>query len=187
MVRYVHMEELMIQKAGSLLALILFFSVAASAQQTPKVELFGGYSHLLADLNNTTFNLDGVHVSAAENINSWIGGVLDFSSHFGSSAGTNLNAQSIMYGPRFSYRKLKAVTPSAHALFGAIRASAGFDGISKPSTRFTMGLGGELDIRLSDKVAFRVIQADYMPTRFMNVRQDNIRISTGFVFRFPRW
>jgi hypothetical protein len=177
----------MMQKAGFLLALVLFFSVAAAAQQTPKIEIFGGYSHLFADLNDSSFNLNGVHVSAAENYNSWFGGVLDFSSHFGSPYGVNINAQSIMYGPRFAYRKSRFVTPSVHALFGAIRGSAGFDGISKANYRFNMGLGGEIDLRINDKVAFRLVQADYMPTRFLNLRQDNIRVSTGFVFRIPHW
>jgi hypothetical protein len=179
------MEELMMQKAGFLLALVLFFSVAATAQETPKIEIFGGYSHLFADLNHSSFNLNGVHVSAAENYNSWFGGVLDFSSHFGSTNGVNINAQSIMYGPRFAYRKSRFVTPSVHALFGAIRGSAGFDGISKANYRFNMGLGGEIDLRINDKVAFRLVQADYMPT--LNLRQDNIRVSTGFVFRIPHW
>jgi hypothetical protein len=181
------MEELMMQKAGFLLALILLFSGAAAAQQTPKIELFGGYSHLFADLNDTSFNLDGVHVSAAENVNSWFGGVLDFSSNFGSNKGININAQSITYGPRFSYRKSRFVTPSVHALFGGIRGSAGFDGISKPNWRFAVGVGAEVDLRINDRVAFRLFQADYMPTHFLNLRQDNIRVSTGLVFRLPNW
>ena len=175
------------QKAGLLFALVLFFSVAAAAQEVPKVEVFGGYSHLFANLNNTSYNLDGVHASAAENVNSWFGGVLDFSSNFGSNAGLNVNAQSIMYGPRFTYRKSRAVTPSVHALFGAIRGSRGFDGISESKYRFTMGLGGDIDLRIHDRMAFRLVQVDYMPTHFLNLRQDNIRVSVGFVFRFPRW
>jgi hypothetical protein len=177
----------MMQKVGSLLALVLFFSVAAAAQQTPKVELFGGYSHLLADLSDSSFNLDGFHISAAENLNSWVGGVLDFSTHFGTRAGVNVNTQSIMYGPRLSFRKIKIVTPSAHALFGAVRGSTGFDGISKPDIHFGLALGGEIDVKLNRRVAFRVIQADYLMTRFLNLRQDNIRVSTGFVIRFPHW
>jgi len=177
----------MIQKAGCLLALVLFFSVAAAAQQTPKVEVFAGYSHFLADLNDTSFNLNGFHVSAAENVNSWLGGVLDFSTHFGRRAGYNVNTQTIMYGPRVAYRKSKVLTPSAHALFGAIRGSAEFDGISKPNTRFVFAAGGEVDVRISDRVAFRVVQADYLVTHFLGLRQDNIRLSTGLVFRIPHW
>ncbi len=178
------------QKAGLLFALVLFFSVAAVAQETPKVEIFGGYSNLFANLNgsnNSSYNLNGVHASAAENVNSWFVGVLDFSTNFGSHAGYNVNAESIMYGPRFSYRKSRAITPSVHALFGGIRGSRGFDGISQANWRFAVGLGGDIDVRINDKVALRLIQADYIPTHFLDLRQDNIRISAGFVFRFPRW
>jgi hypothetical protein len=181
------MEEVMMQKAGLLFALVLFFSVAAAAQETPKVEVFGGYSNLFANLNNSSYNLNGVHVSAAENVNSWFGGVLDFSTHFGSNAGYNINAESIMYGPRIAYRKSSAITPSVHALFGAIRGSRGFDGISEANWRFALGVGGEIDVRLNDKVALRLVQADYIPTHFLDLRQDNVRVSVGFVFRFPRW
>jgi hypothetical protein len=181
------MEELMMHKAGLLFALVLFFSVAAAAQDTPKVELFTGYSHLFADLNTRSYNLNGVNVSAAENVNSWFGGVLDFSSSFGSNLGLNVNSQTIMYGPRIAYRKSRFVTPSVHALFGGIRGSRGFDGISVANWRFAVGLGGEIDLRINDKVAFRLIQVDYMPTRFQDLHQDNVRASVGFVFRFPRW
>jgi hypothetical protein len=185
------MEEVMMQKAGLLFALVLFFSVAAAAQETPKVELFGGYSHLFSNLNNSlnnpSYNLNGVNVSAAENVNSWFGGVLDFSSVSGSNAGLNVNSQTIMYGPRIAYRKSRAITPSIHALFGGVRGSRGFDGISEANWRFAMGLGGEIDLRINDKVAFRLVQADYIPTHFLDVRQDNVRVSIGFVFRFPRW
>jgi len=177
----------MMQKAGLLFALVLFFSVAAAAQETPKVEVFGGYSNLFANLNNSSYNLNGVHVSAAENVNSWFGGVLDFSTHFGSNAGYNVNTESIMYGPRIAYRKSPAITPSVHALFGAVRGSRYFDGISVANYRFAVGLGGEIDVRINDKVALRLVQADYIPTHFLDLRQDNIRISAGFVFRFPRW
>jgi len=177
----------MMQKAGFLFALVLCFSVAAAAQDTPKVELFTGYSHLFADLNTTSYNLNGVNVSAAENVNSWFGGVLDFSSSFGSNAGLNINAQTLTYGPRISYRKSRFITPSVHATFGAIRGSRGFDGISQSNWRLTMGLGGEIDLRINDRAAFRLIQVDYIPTHFLDLHQDNVRASVGLVFRFPRW
>ena len=184
---HVHMEELMMRKAGFLLALILLLSGVAAAQQTPQFEIFGGYSRFLADLNTTSFSLNGAHVSAAENLNHWFGGVLDFSSNWGANAGYNINTQSIMYGPRFAYRKSRFITPSVHALFGGIRGSAEFDGISKPNWRFALGVGGAIDVRINDRVAIRLVQADYMPTRFLNLRQDNLRVSAGFVFLLPHW
>ena len=175
------------RKVAFLLGLMLLLSIAAAAQGTPRVEVFGGYSHLLADLGNSSFNLNGFHVSGAENLNSWFGGVLDFSSHYGTHAGVNVNTQSIMYGPRFAYRKSRLITPSAHALFGAVHGSEGLYGISMPDTHFGLALGGAVDVRVSDRVAFRVVQADYLMTRFLNLRQDNVRVSTGLVFRFAHW
>ena len=176
------------QKVGLLLAVVLFVTVsaAAQAQPAPRVELFGGYSHAFADVNDSTLNMDGFHISAAENLNSWAGGVLDFSSHYANVGGVNVNFQSIMYGPRFAYRKSGALTPSVHALFGAVRGSAGYLGISKSDTHFGMGFGGELDLKINKWAAFRLVQADYLATRFVNLRQDNVRLSTGIVFRFPQ-
>jgi len=176
------------QKVGLLLAVVLFVTVsaAAQAQPAPRVELFGGYSHLFADVNNPTLNLDGFHISAAENLNRWAGGVLDFSTHYANVGGVNVNMQSIMYGPRFAYRESEALTPSIHALFGAVRGSAGFEGISKADTHFSMGFGGEIDLKINTWAALRLVQADYLVTRFVNLRQDNLRLSAGIVFRLRR-
>jgi len=54
--------------------------VHALAQQKPKVEVFGGHSYLMADMNGSSFHLYGVDFPGAENVNSWFGGALDFSS-----------------------------------------------------------------------------------------------------------
>lgn len=92
-----------------------------------------------------------------------------------------------MYGPRFAYRKSRAVTASAHALFGAVHGSEGLYGISKPDTHFGMAFGGAFDVRVNDRLAFRVVQADYLWTRFLNLHQDNLRVSAGLVFHFAHW
>jgi len=47
-----------------------------------------------------------------------------------------------------------------------------------------MALGGGVDLRLSRSVAFRMIQADYLLTRFGGITQNNARITTGLVYRF---
>jgi len=44
-------------------------------------------------------------------------------------------------------------------------------------------LGGGLDLRISKRIAVRLIQVDYTPTFFGSGRQDNFRISAGIVFR----
>ncbi len=165
---------------------LLFVPFAATAQQTPKTEVFGGYSNLVANVSGPSFNLNGLDFSVAENVNSWFGGVLDFTSHFGTEAGNKVNTQTIAYGPVFSYRKHPNVVPFARGLLGAVRGSADYLDISKPAWQFAVVAGGGLDVKLTDKVALRLIQADYVMTRFSATRQDNIRLSAGIVLRFGR-
>jgi hypothetical protein len=41
-----------------------------------------------------------------------------------------------------------------------------------------------VDVKLNDRVAWRVGQFDYVLTRFGGDSQHNVRFSTGIVFRF---
>src|SRR5690242_18547488 len=102
---------------------LLLVPASAWAQDVPKVQLFGGYSNLWANAgaSNNNFDLHGVAFSAQENLNSWFGGVLDFSTHFGTENGFHTNTQMISYGPVFSYRKHNGIVPFAHAMVGAQR------------------------------------------------------------------
>ncbi len=165
---------------------LLMLTISAWAQETPRVEVFGGYSNLTANLNNTSFNLNGVAVSAAENLNSWFGGAVDFSYHFGTEAGFKTNMQTLTYGPVFSYRKNKSIVPFGHVLLGVVRGGPEYLNISKPEERFGVYTGGGVDLRINDRVALRLIQADYLMTRFSNTRQDNIRLSAGLVLRLGK-
>ncbi len=92
-----------------------------------------------------------------------------------------------MYGPRFAYRKSRAVTASPTPW-------------SQPSTEvraFTEFLSRILILAwhsvvrsmcgLMTGLRFRVVQADYLWTRFLNLHQDNFRVSAGLVFRFAHW
>jgi hypothetical protein len=164
-----------------LLLPLWFLPGAALAQQTPRVEVFGGYSNMVANANTSNFDLNGVDFSVTENLNSWFGGTLDFSSHFGTDNGFKVNTESVTYGPVFSYRKNKSIVPFAHGLLGAVRGGPEYLGISKPENRFGVYGGGGLDVKVSPHVALRLFQADYMMTRFSSIRQDNFRLSAGIV------
>jgi hypothetical protein len=161
---------------------LLVFPVSALAQQTPKVEVFGGYSNLAANFNASSFDMNGVNLSAQENLNSWFGGVLDFSTHFGTENGFKTNTQSVTYGPVFSYRKNKSIVPFGHAMLGAERGGSNYLNISQPETRFAAYAGGGLDVNVRPNIALRLIQVDYLMTKFSNSRQDNMRLSAGVVF-----
>jgi hypothetical protein len=80
--------------------LVLAMSGLALAQDFPKYEVFGGYSYLRSDLNNSspfvseyyaengnlgTGNLNGFEASFTYNLNKWLGIKADFGGHFGKS------------------------------------------------------------------------------------------------------
>jgi hypothetical protein len=177
------------QKVTWLVTLVLFLGVTAMAQDTPKAEVFMGYSHLVADFNspikgNATFNLNGAEFAVSENFNSWFGGMLDIGAQFGTRDGFNVNSEQYLYGPTFSYRKLSSFTPSGHVLLGAMRGSQGFAGISQSATKFAVAPGVAVDIKLTDMVSVRAIQADYVFSKFLGTHQNNLRLSAGIVLTF---
>jgi opacity protein-like surface antigen len=149
-----------------------------SANPTPRGELFGGYSYFHAGDGGGNFS--GVNASIAENVRPWFGGVLDISSHWNS--GTNVST--FMYGPVFSYRKDPRVTPFFHFLAGGVRGSVGYLDISRAKTTFGLAPGGGVDVQVTRNLAVRVIQVDYVLSRFSNSEQSNFRVSAGIVYRF---
>jgi outer membrane protein with beta-barrel domain len=162
---------------------ILVLSFTARAQETPAWDVSGGFSYLQADFSGANFHLFGATTSATENLNSWFGGRIEVNAYHGSEAGTTVSAQTITYGPVFSYRRLKTVTPFAHVQLGAVHASAGYLGISQSAIKFAMSGGGGADVQINKIVSVRV-QADYLMTRFLSLGQNNLQGSVGMVFRF---
>jgi hypothetical protein len=172
-----------------LIPLVLFLSVPATAQNpapsmTPQFEVFGGYSYALADFSNDSVHLNGWNFSLTENVNDWVGGTADFSGHYAQPSNTNVNAHMFLFGPTFALRRSESFTPFSHVLLGGIHASKDYIGVSEPVTRFAAAFGGGVDLKIHDKVAIRVFQADYFLTPFFGLRQDNLRVSAGIVFLF---
>jgi len=65
----------------SLLAVLSFLGATARAQETPKVDIFVGYSYLQVNpgfRGVDSFHLHGGSASVAYNVKSWLGGVADF-------------------------------------------------------------------------------------------------------------
>ena len=138
------------------------------AQDFPKAEIFGGYQY---NHFEGGVNANGWNASLAGNVDRWFGIAADFSGAY--KSGQHLHTY--MFGPVFSLRSGK-VTPFAHALFG---------GVSGGTTAFAMAFGGGVDVKVADKVAFRLIQGDWLVFRSEGfTSKKNARISTGLVFRF---
>lgn len=167
---------------------LIAFRRSCFGSETPKVEVFGGYSYLFtsvgAGFKSTNFN--GGTGSVAFNVNNWLGVVGDFGGyHTGNFAGTHgsVNIISYTFGPKFAYRADK-FTLFTQSLFGGAHASSNGTGINA----FAMALGGGADVNVTPNIAIRAIQAEYVLTRFnfgVNpASQNNLRVSVGVVFKF---
>ncbi len=170
-------------------ALIILLSCTATiiaAQETPKIELFGGYSFAHADIGGNSGQespetvivfvcpLDPTHCPPALFLGP-----------------TNLRQEVHTYsiGPQLSYRTDSRFTPFAHALFGGGYASntTTFSGghSTEANGSHVITLGGGFDVRLTSLLALRT-QSDYVRTRFFHQPHDGFRLSTGIVFRFGK-
>lgn len=182
-------------------------------RHTPKAELFLGYSYLravptLAEGNRMMW-LNGGSANIAYNFNRYLGVVGDFgvfkdselrlsTSSPATVADSNGNVYTYLFGPRLSFRNESRFTPFAQALFGVARASQvtlsgctnGACILLPTESKFAMTAGGGLDIRVHHGFAIRLVQAEYMMTRFADLNtgnsasQNDMRLSSGIVFRF---
>ncbi len=183
------------RKAGILLGMVLLLGLTAAAQDYPKAEAFLGYSYVRvkpATSGAPSFNLNGGSASVAYNPSASIGIVGDFGGyHVGSVSGVPVDANiyTYLFGPRLSYRKNDRITPFAQALFGGAHASSGSLG-SATANAFAMALGGGVDAKVTEHVAVRLGQFEYLMTRFDEgtgrATQNNLRFSAGILFRFGR-
>lgn len=155
--------------------LLIFLPMIATAQETPQAEVLLSYSYFRFKPDGKGVNLNGWNASLAGNVNKWFGLMADFSGHY--KSGSNLHL--FLFGPKFASYANRSVTPSFHVLFGGARAG---DGGS--DTAFAMALGGGIDANVRKNVAVRLIQADYVLTRFGDNHQNNARLSFGLTFRF---
>jgi outer membrane protein OmpA-like peptidoglycan-associated protein/opacity protein-like surface antigen len=181
---------------------------------TPKVELFLGYSYLRAvpapAAGNRLVWMNGGSTSLAYNLNRYLGIVGDFGAYTNSEirfqggyVGTvdvdnaNVGAFSYLFGPRLSFRNHGRVTPFVQALFGGMHANevtlshCTFSCTFLPSEdAFAWAAGGGVDIKVRRHFAIRLIQAEYLMTRFQDystgatASQNDMRLSSGIVFRF---
>jgi len=161
---------------------LLLISIPGWAQESyPKAEVFGGFSisSIAAGSPSTRTSFYGWQASVNGNLHRRLGIVGDFGGQYKSIAGIGISNYQFMFGPQISARQEK-VTPFVHALFGASRTSA----LGLSSTNLGLGIGGGLDLNVSDRLAIRVPQFDWTPVRAGGVWNSNIiRIGIGLVFK----
>jgi opacity protein-like surface antigen len=203
-------------KALCLSLLFLLFASVIKAQETPQYEVFVGPSYARQDITDVKFiNGIGWHASLDGTANNWLSAVFDFSGYYSSpkinvglSSPLPINSSNYLYlfGPRFTYRKWQRITPFAEGLVGVsnFRFTASSVGLTNAvsSTTFAAAFGGGADYAVKDWLAIRLIEADYVVTRFREISvdqttgqvsfngprrtQNNARASAGIVLRFGR-
>lgn len=166
---------------------VLFAATFAAAQNSEKVEVFGGYQFTSVDfkgaIDRQSFN--GWNADVAARVAKNVSAVADFSGAYkGDIEGSGVDAKihSFLFGPRVSVTSGK-LTPFAQVLFGVSHLNAeGPDGASV--NKFGMTLGGGVDYSIGRNVAWRVAKVDYFMIHADSENLNNVRIATGIVFKF---
>jgi hypothetical protein len=194
-----------IQEAGILAILVCATASAASAQNSPKAEIFLGYSYADAEVSNIS---EGWNGAVAGNLTNWFGVVGDVSGHYYSqntvgtegetvtNVETKIRVYTFALGPQFTVR-IGRVAPFVHLLAGIARTSlsvsehAGNDNfsVSDRSNGFVGIGGGGLDIEATRSLAIRAIQVDYNYSQYetfgvKGLHSNAVRIGAGLVIRF---
>jgi hypothetical protein len=167
------------------LGLILVASlVPLTAHAQDKIELFAGYSYMRVDATpafnpqTTGFNTNGWEISGQYKLRDWLGAVADFDGHYASPDGVSTSVNTFLFGPQVSWPT--RVSAFAHLLVGGAHVSTG----PFADTSLAVAIGGGIDTRLVHGIYWRVIEGDYLPTRFFGNTQSNVRVSSGIVFKF---
>ncbi len=162
--------------------LILCGSSAAVAQDMPRVQIFGGYSYTRFDSPSFGFanpsNLNGYTFSPAYNLLYGFGVVAELSGQYGSK----LNLRDLAVGPQILYPRGKS-TFFGRFLVGDARTLVRVANTEGDTARAVV-LGGGMDRDISSRFAIRVFQVDYIHTTLFKDRQNNLRFSTGLVYRW---
>lgn len=196
------------KKITSLLLALFVLCIFATAQDSPKSELFGGYSYLRTDeeeidllrfglpgrITQRSANLNGWNASVTYNPASWLGFIGDFSGHYGKvhfdvvspglngRLGIDGRVYSFLFGPQFSKRK-DSKTVFGRVMVGAVRTEQSEvvfgERIVDDATAFAFAVGGGFDLKLTDRIAWRAIQGDVIVTRFAQ-EIDGQRIGSTF-------
>ncbi len=183
-----------------IIASMLFMLAGLAVAQVPTAgNVFVGYSFENAsssalNLDLSRPNLQGWEASLEGKVFPLLGIVADFTGHYGSEGFAfyppggpgpiNVNVtgheEEVLFGPRFSV-PVRRFRPFAELEFGIghINTTGGYGS----DTSFATAVGGGLDYRIIRPVAWR-FEGDYVSTRFFHTSQNNVRLSTGIVFRF---
>lgn len=181
---------------------------------SPRIDVAVVYSYVRAVPTDASGNrmvwLNGGSASINFHLNRAVGIVGDFGGYadsrlrLGTSSSALVSDSSgkaftYLFGPRVTFGSHERFSPFAQVLVGGIHASpvtlsSGCSGVGctplPAENKLAMTAGGGLDVRLHRHISIRIIQAEYLMTRFSDLStgstgtQNDMRLSSGLVFRF---
>jgi hypothetical protein len=187
-----------------LVMLVSAVAFPTRAQEFPRWEAFSGFSYanvglgpqasLFGPVSKNYFGLHlGVNFNPYRNFSVVLTdlGIQTRGSTFRPlfrNSNNEVDTSQALFGPELKIRTRKA-NGFVHALVGVTNTrlvetdSFGTTDLVR-RTNLALGFGGGLDINLNPRIAVRVLQADYIPTRLQGQWQNDFRLSIGVVFRF---
>jgi opacity protein-like surface antigen len=182
-------------RATPLLLLMLFSSPCLAQNNDPRVEVFSGFSYARIDGDESdTRNFYGWNGSLSVSADKIFGFTVDASGHYQDNVIVRSRLFSLLAGPRFTARNEHATT-FAHILLGGIHHHERLETLTERFTTrgnaFAVAAGGGFDVNVSPHFGVRVIQAEYVLSKFNRAAsgkaiQHNARVGIGVVFRFGK-
>lgn len=183
----------------------LCLSFLAAGTAHAQVQIFGGYSYVRPTVtfevpaitcvigstcpptSTTHANLNGWEASGTYNMFKVFGLTADFGGNYGTVQGSPLHLTTYLFGPQVHFPG--PVSPFAHVLVGGAHESVGGSNfvvgfVGSSGNAFATAVGGGIDIKTVPFISLRVIQIDYLVTRFGSRTQNQPRASAGIVIHF---
>ena len=172
----------------------VLFLVGLASAEVPSGNAFIGYSYYnSANLSSPLFaraTTNGWEASIEGKILPLMGLVADFDGHFGSEIVSTcgqgcgpfrsaVSQYNYLFGPRVSVSVAK-IRPFAEVLIGGGHVNVH---LLSSNSSFATAVGGGFDYKVLRLIGWR-LQTDYVYTNFFSAKQNNVRVSTGIVFRF---
>jgi hypothetical protein len=175
---------------------------AAATEKPSRAELALGYAYLHSNAPPGScgcFNLNGGSATFAWPLKqgsfALVGDIVSVYANGVSANGYSIILSAFSAGVRYSPpMRHSSLHPFGQLLLGAAHSSGTLvqgsnPGAANASAAFAANVGGGLDLRTSQRISIRLIEAGYLVTTFdngTNNHQNNLRIGAGVVVRFGK-
>jgi outer membrane immunogenic protein len=181
-------------------AVLFAFAAPVRAQTTAAplkrtIDLSAGYTYLHANAppgGCGCFSMNGGSASASFGLTPSFSLAADLGvTHAGNilNSTETLTLTTYVFGPRYTlHSHMGRVAPYGQLLLGAAHSASNFV-FNNGGNGFSMMTGAGVDVPFKRHFAWRAVEVDYLLTRIPNSAantENNVRVTTGLVYRFDR-